>query len=102
MKDRLKYLRTIELNMRQKDFAERIGFKISSYSDLETGKSNLHDRHIIAICNAFNVNERWLRFGEEPIFNEDSELINMFKSLPSEDKKILKPIVTLLYEKHKP
>ena len=64
---RLKLLRK-ELGLSQGDFAERIGFKQTALSMIESGRNILNDRHIKLICSTFNVNERWLRDGEGEMF----------------------------------
>ena len=98
MKERLKILRKDILKMEQKEFADKIGLKASSYSCLERGQNPICDRHIKPICNVYNVNERWLRFGEEPIFNEEDDVIRMWKELTLEDKEMLKPIIKKCYD----
>ena len=64
---RLKLLRK-EMNLSQGDFAERIGFKQTALSMIESGRNTLNDRHIKLICSTFNVSERWLRDGEGEMF----------------------------------
>ena len=81
MVERLKKLRKEYLNMTQKEFAERIGLKQTSYSEIEHARSNLTERNIKAICQEHNVNENWLRYGIEPVFNEKKEEINILEEL---------------------
>ena len=64
---RLKLIRK-ELGLSQGDFAERIGFKQTALSMIESGHNVLNDRHIKLICSTFNVSERWLRDGEGEMF----------------------------------
>ena len=68
---RLKLLRK-EIGLSQGNFAERIGFKQTALSMIESGRNVLNDRHIKLICSTFNVNERWLRDGEGEMFTEAS------------------------------
>lgn len=81
---RLKLLRR-ELSLSQGDFAERIGFKQTALSMIESGRNSLNDRHIKLICSTFNVNERWLRDGEGEMFTAPSpyarELERILESL---------------------
>lgn len=77
------YKRIIELrkslNLSQKEFAEKIGLKQGSLSDLETGKAKIVDRVVILICSQFNVNEEWLRFGKGEMFQKDKKLKEFFE-----------------------
>ena len=91
--ERLKYFRIDVVKLQQKEFAERIGLKANSYNSLENGKRTLTDRHIKPICTEFGLREEWLRFGEEPMYNNEDEFIQLCKTLSSEDKEILKPII---------
>lgn len=67
---RLKKLRD-ENGLSQSDFGKRIGLSQSQYSKLELGNGVVQDRHIIAICSQFGVNETWLRTGEGDMWQED-------------------------------
>lgn len=83
MLERLKKLRKL-LSLSQKEFAEKIGIKQSSYSSIEKGRRSLADRYIKSICMAYNVNEQWLRTGEGQIFlssPQERELVKIFKNL---------------------
>lgn len=79
MNSRIKEIRK-SLNIFQKDFAEKIGLKQSSFSDIENGKAPVTERTIIAICSKFNVNEKWLRTGEGSMFNENNNYNDYFKT----------------------
>lgn len=68
MYQRIKEVRQ-HLKLFQKDFAQAIGLKQSSYSDIERGNAPITERTIIAICSKFNVNEEWLRTGKGEMFN---------------------------------
>lgn len=65
--DRIKKLRAT-LNKSQKDFGASLGIKPNSVSDIETGKNNVTEQNIKAIClenwDGKKVNESWLRTGE--------------------------------------
>lgn len=78
MNKRLKELRS-KLGISQAVFAEKIGIKQTSYSDIETGRRELTERNLNLICKEFNVNENWLRNGEGSMFtlelDEDTMLI---------------------------
>lgn len=65
--DRIKNLRK-ELNLKQSDFANKIGIKQAAISAIEKGIRNVTDRIINDICREFNVNEEWLRNGTGEMF----------------------------------
>lgn len=78
MNERITEIRNF-LNLSQKDFAEKIGLKQGSLSDLETGRANITDRIILLICSQFNVNEEWLRFGNGQMFQKDKKQNEFFE-----------------------
>lgn len=92
--ERIKFLRTT-LNLSQESFGDRIGIKSRAHiSALENGRRSLTDRVIVDICREFNVNEDWIRNGNEPIFKEDdSSSIEEYlkkKGCTDLEKKIVK------------
>lgn len=68
MNNRIKILRKDALNLSQKEFADRIGLSENFVWMVEKGNRIPSDRTISDICREFNVNPKWLRDGEEPIF----------------------------------
>ena len=72
-RERLKKLRQ-DLNLKQKDFAEKISTTQGHISDIENGRKNLSERTIKLICledwNGKTVNETWLRTGQGKMFKE--------------------------------
>ena len=100
---RIKELRKV-LDLNQLEFSRKIGIKQTSLSLIETGKNNLTEQNIKLICMMFNVNEKWLRFGEGEIFssgkkdNPDQErAIALFNSLmPSMQKVVIEHLETLV------
>ena len=78
MNKRIKELRS-KLGLSQAAFAEKIGIKQTSYSDIETGRRELTERNLNLICKEFNVDENWLRNGEGSMFtlelDEDTMLV---------------------------
>ena len=115
MGERVKELRKA-LGLSGEKFGEKIGLKRNSLSQIETGKNNLSEQNILAICRAFNVNEEWLRTGSGEMFKDmtlDEEIIsfigdiqwdasNTFKKrfisaiakLNEEEWKVLEKIIT--------
>lgn len=71
MNERIKELRKT-LGLSQEAFAERLGLKGSAVSHLESGRRNITNQNIVAICREFGVNEEWLRTGSGNMFEEMS------------------------------
>ena len=98
MNERLKMLRKT-LKLSGEKFGEKIGVKRSAISDLETGRNNLSEQMLLAICREYNVNEEWLRTGEGEMFIETKEsfLNNISKqySLDDLDIKIIESYLNL-------
>ncbi len=97
MNERLKMLRKA-LDISQREFSKRINVGASTLAMFETGKRELKDIHISAICREFNVNEKWLRTGEGTMFNEvppDDELSQYLGELlkPDDKNEFIKKIV---------
>ena len=59
-----------EMGIKKIDFAKTIGVSPAFVSELWSGKKSPSDRTIRDICDKFNVNETWLRFGEGSMFVE--------------------------------
>lgn len=59
MNNRIIQLRKL-LNLSQTEFAEKIGIKQTSLSELERGVNKIRDNYIISICSVFSVNKEWL------------------------------------------
>lgn len=76
MINRLKQLRKYILKLSQEEFAKRLDISRANMSSIEIGRVALTERNIKTICEKFNVNEDWLRNGNEPIFNNDYSNIN--------------------------
>lgn len=78
MGERVRELRKT-LGLSGEKFGEKIGLKRNSLSQIETGKNNLSEQSILAICREFNVNEEWLRYGTGEMFKDmslDEEIIS--------------------------
>lgn len=61
--ERIKALRK-QLGYNQEEFGKKIGLKKSAASWIEQDGHTVTDQNIRAICDTFNVSERWLRTGE--------------------------------------
>lgn len=94
MNERLKTLRS-ELRLNQADFSKKLGMAQSTYATLETGKTQLRDRHINLICSTFNVSSEWLRTGKGEMFEHDlneklgKEVARMFSNGDDLTKKLI-------------
>ena len=87
MNTRIKELRKT-LKKSQEDFGKLLGLSKSGVSDIESGRRNVTEQHIIMLrnCKDFNINEKWLRTGEGEMFipfDREKELakltVNLFK-----------------------
>jgi transcriptional regulator with XRE-family HTH domain len=98
MNERFKIVRD-SLRLSQKEFADRIGFAQTSYSQIENGVRNVTERIIKLVCQEFNVNEEWLRTGTGEIFKTEGEFIELIASsldvLDETDKKIISEYIKL-------
>lgn len=77
MNERLRIVRA-HTGMNQSEFARALGIGQSTLAMMETGKREIHERHIKTICAIFDVNEHWLRTGEGDPFPETTDNIVQF------------------------
>jgi transcriptional regulator with XRE-family HTH domain len=106
--DRVKQIRII-LEVKQKDFANRLGITAASLSRIEANLQRLTDAMIRLICALFSVNEDWIRSGRGDMFKstkEDipglSDLLEIYDALdPISRKMILHHAQYLLEAKNK-
>jgi transcriptional regulator with XRE-family HTH domain len=98
---RLKELRK-KLGINQGKFAERIGLKQGSYSDIENEKEVLTQRNIKLICLEFGVNTTWLITGKGLMFlqKSDAQVIERLDGtgLTSDERELLEIYDRLLPE----
>jgi len=82
-----------ELRLKQGEFAEKIGLKQGTYSDIENEKEPLTARNARLICLEFGVNEDWLNDGKGPMFKTQKlppdarELLEIYDKLIPETQK---------------
>lgn len=91
MYHRIKEIRNA-LSLTQTDFAQRIGLSQTSLAMIEVGKRTFSNKHIKLICSEFNVNEKWLRYGEGDMFNSNQfagELHHILQQLTPETQEFL-------------
>ncbi len=101
--ERIKYLRTKILNLKQDEFSKQINISRSNLGNIETGKIRLTERVLSDICRTFHVRQDWIKTGVEPILEEtdnllDAEIIKLYGSLTDENKKYLYGYVQRLLE----
>ena len=75
--ERIRYLRKEVLHLTLEKFGARLGVRKSVLSTIENGKSGVTDQMRLAICNAYDVSEEWLRTGTGPMIepvDADDEL----------------------------
>lgn len=68
------------LHIKKSDFAEKLGISQAFVSQMCSGVREPSDRTISDICRVFNVNRRYLEYGEDPMFmpepDADTDYIN--------------------------
>ena len=98
MNERLRIVRS-HMEMNQSEFARALGIGQSTLAMMETGRREIHERHIKTICSIFNVNERWFRTGEgEPFPTEPSNVVQFAAAHPKMsdvDKAIMEAYFSL-------
>lgn len=102
---RIKEVR-LAVRMNQTQFADKIGIRQSSLSDIENGKTeNIDERNVRIICKEFNVNEEWLRYGNGDMFKTEEGLLDLIADklddLDELDKKIITEYLKLTPKQRK-
>lgn len=97
--ERIKKVRK-SLDLTQQEFCHRIGLKRNSISLVESGKRNISNQAILAICREFNVSEEWLRTGNGDMFiqmSKDEEIAAFIgKALSTETETFKKRFISVL------
>lgn len=79
------------LNMTLEEFSNKINMSGSNLGNIETGKIGLTERVLSDICRTFHVSRTWITEGAEPVFEKDSDPLDMeisrLYSLLSDDNK---------------
>jgi transcriptional regulator with XRE-family HTH domain len=91
--DRLRRLRK-ELKLKQGEFAQGIGLKQGTYSEIENDKEILTSRNMKLICLEFGVNLEWLQYGgdgsifkSQELTSDEKELLETYDKLIPETQK---------------
>ena len=94
MNSRIKELRKA-MKKSQEDFGKILGLSKSGVSEIESGRRNVTEQHIIMLrnCTDFNVNENWIRTGEGEMFiplDREKELAKLTVNLFTESSDSFK------------
>lgn len=77
MNERIKILRK-SLGMTQDDFGKKLGLARNSIANYEIGRRIPTNAVITSICREFNINENWLRYGQEPMNNPMEDRLSTY------------------------
>lgn len=95
---RIKELRKA-LGYSQEKFGELLGITKSGVSDIESGRRDVTEKHIIMLKNN-NVNEEWLRNGTGEMFhpvNKNDEISRLFGDvLKNDDNNFRRRLISAL------
>lgn len=92
MNERIKMVRNT-LSLTQQEFADKIKVKRNTVATYEMGRSTPSDSAIALICNEFNVNEDWLRYGTGEMFrpiSKSDQIADMISDVMKSDEKDFK------------
>jgi transcriptional regulator with XRE-family HTH domain len=87
-----------KLNIKQIDFAAKLGITSATVSAIELGKNKLTEQNIKFIALTFGVNEEWLRDGTGEMFTDELskdevQFIETFKKLSQISKNYIKILI---------
>lgn len=71
MNERIRFIRE-DKGLSRAAFGQRIGVSGDVINNLERGRVDIKEHIVKLICSEFNVNEKWLREGIEPMFTEST------------------------------
>jgi transcriptional regulator with XRE-family HTH domain len=71
--ERLKILRKEILRITQEAMADKLNISRSNLASIESGRIALTNRVINDICRIYDINEKWLNEGTEPIFSDEKQ-----------------------------
>jgi transcriptional regulator with XRE-family HTH domain len=105
MGERIKEIR-IDNKMSQKQFAEKICISNSNLCGYEKGNVNPEPPVILLICKKFGVREKYLKYGEPPMYNEktkslstiDGDFFINYKNLTGKDRELINFIIQKILE----
>lgn len=106
MRVRIKEVRKL-LGESKLTFAEKMGVKQNTWSNIETGVNPFSERYVHLVCFTHKINEKWLLSGEGEMFEKDpveealknvnitTEMILSSSSVPSELRELIKSFTEL-------
>ena len=96
--ERVKQVRK-SLGLTMEKFGDRLGVTKTAISLIESGKNNLTDANIKAICREFNVDYIWLTSGDGEMFveSDDDFMERIDRIMAGENDARKNMIKTLLY-----
>lgn len=92
--DRFIFLRKY-LKISQEEMGKALGISKSGVSNIESGQRNVTDKHIKLLISSFNVNEKWLRYGIEPMILPNIKNFIDDPSLDIADREILNSYIRM-------
>ena len=99
---RIREVRSV-FGLSQIKFSSILALSSGYIAGIETGRIPVNDRFIKLVCASFNVNEKWLRYGEGEMFLETmledkrfNNLVNTVKALPSKYQDFLFQVLDML------
>lgn len=94
MNTRLREIRLLH-KMSQEEFGKKIGIESRAHiSALESGSRNITDRIVKDICREFNINEKWLRYGEGEMLSISlDDYVKIAADIDKNDKKARQVII---------
>ena len=102
--DRIRLIRKT-LELKQGEFAQRIGLTQTAMSMIELDKTALTDKNIKLICATFAVDESWLRTGKGEMFGAQSpyekELLETFSKLTADTQEFILEMAKNLLKRQK-
>ena len=106
--ERLRYLRE-QLNLTTRAFGAAINMSGGAITNMEKGTRNVTERTIRDVCREYNVNPDWLINGNEPIFEDIAneldvdddvkQLAKQYSLLSDTDRELIKKMINSLAEK---
>ena len=92
MNERIKELRKA-MGKSQEEFGKILGITKSGVSEIESGRRNVTEQHIIILKNSESVNEEWLRTGEGEMFrsiSKNDQIADMLSDVLKSDENDFK------------
>jgi transcriptional regulator with XRE-family HTH domain len=95
------------LDMKQGEFAEKMGVKQATLSMIELGNNPVSDRYVKLICLTFGVSEQWLREGVGEMFVDKAqqsikELLDIFDRLSPASRKMILDLARAMLTNEQP